>query len=136
MSQSNGSLGTPPTGAPHPRPRPASLSGPPAQTGSLSAVRNRKFFFCNVVLIHSCNKPRGSLDLIGADDKHDAVHVGLGTHFLFHLAQPAVEGVEALAQAHVVHQQHALAVLVELVAHLEKEKRKTTVRTGEGGGGY
>lgn len=57
-------------------------------------------------------------DLIGADDEHDAVHVGLGAHFLFHLAQPAVEGVKALPQADVVHQQHPLAVFVELITHL------------------
>lgn len=69
------------------------------------------------------NTQSGSFDLIGTDDKHNAVHVGLRAHFLFHLAQPAVQRVETLTQAHVVHQQHTLTVLVEFVAHLEGEKR-------------
>lgn len=66
-------------------------------------------------------EPRGS-DLVGADDEHDAVHVGLGAHFLFHLPQPAVEGVETLPQADVVNQQHPLTVLVELITHLTGRK--------------
>lgn len=72
-------------------------------------------------------------DLVGTDDEHDAVHVGLRTHFLFHLAQPAVEGVEALPQADVVHQQHALTVLVELVTHLNHtQKKKKKKREDDG----
>lgn len=64
-------------------------------------------------------------DLVGADDEHDAVHVGLGAHFLFHLPQPAVEGVETLPQADVINQQHPLTVLVELITHLTEKKKKS-----------
>lgn len=67
-------------------------------------------------------------DLVGADDEHDAVHVGLRAHFLFHLAQPAVQSVEALTQADVVHQQDALTVLVELVTHLKPETTEAMKR--------
>lgn len=69
----------------------------------------------------SCFDGCGWLDesyLVGTDDEDDAVHVGLRAHLLLHLAQPAVEGVKALAQAHIVHQQYPLAVFVELVANL------------------
>lgn len=58
-------------------------------------------------------------DLVGTDDKHNAVHVGLRAHFLFHLPQPAVQSIETLPEADVVNQQHPLAVLVELITHLE-----------------
>lgn len=57
-------------------------------------------------------------DLVGADDEHNAVHVGLRAHFLFHLAEPAVEGVETLPEADVINQQHPLTVLIELITHL------------------
>lgn len=67
-------------------------------------------------------------DLVGADDKHDAVHVGLRAHLLLHLAQPAVEGVEALPEADVVNQQDPLAVLIELVTHLRDEAEGNRTR--------
>lgn len=68
-------------------------------------------------------------DLVGADDEHNAVHVGLRAHFLFHLAEPAVEGVETLPEADVINQQHPLTVLIELITHLRdrnnsKKKKK------------
>lgn len=73
---------------------------------------------------------RGS-DLVGADDEHNAVHVGLRAHFLFHLPQPAIEGVETLPQADVINQQHPLTVLIELITHLtgrNNKKKKSRCR--------
>ncbi len=67
-------------------------------------------------------------DLVGADDEHDAVHVGLRAHFLFHLAEPAVESVETLPEADIVNQQHALTVLIELIPHLTHTHTHTPVR--------
>lgn len=61
--------------------------------------------------------------LVGADDEDDAVHVGLRAHFLFHLCQPAVEGVEALPEANIVHQQHALTVLVKFISYLKQKEQ-------------
>ncbi len=65
-------------------------------------------------------------DLVGTDNKHDAFHVGLRAHFLFHLPQPAVKGIETLPEADVVNQQHPLAVLIKLITNL---KHRGTERT-------
>lgn len=69
----------------------------------------------------------GESDLVGADDEHDAFHVGLRAHFLLHLPQPAVEGIETLPEAHVVNQQHPLTVLVELVPHLRGKNKQESI---------
>lgn len=80
---------------------------------------------------HLCPTQRPQSDLVGADDEDDAFHIGLRTHFLLHLSQPTVEGIETLPEAHVVHQQHTLAVLVELVPHLRRKNERETVNINE-----
>lgn len=71
-------------------------------------------------------------DLVGTDDKHDAVHIGLRAHFLFHLPKPAIQGIETLPEADVINQQHALTVFIELVTHLTGIKNKHKGRRGRG----
>lgn len=63
-------------------------------------------------------------DLVGADNEHDAVHVGLRAHFLLHLPEPAIESVETLPEADVINQQHPLTVLIELITHLTGRNNK------------
>lgn len=134
MFQSNGSPWTPPTGVPRPRPPHAASSGQPVKTRDGPSPRTDTAlvgFVSHSWRLGLTPSPerRPKSDLVGADDEHDAFHVGLRAHFLLHLPQPAVEGIETLPEAHVVHQQHPLAVLVELVPHLRGENKRETITT-------
>lgn len=111
MSQSSESLWTRPTDVPHPRPPPVSWSGRP--------VDRKRFHSDSVVYSTKIKVFMGiSRDLVGADNKDDAVHVGLRTHFLFHLTQPTVQSVKTLPETHVIDQQDALTVFIEFITYL------------------
>ena len=56
--------------------------------------------------------------LVGADGEDDVVDLDLVADLLSHLVEPQLERLERLTIRHVIHQQRALRVLVELVAHL------------------
>lgn len=147
--QSNGSPWTPPTDVPPPRRQHAALSDPPMKRRGGTAVWVRlyrwgghrshssrldlslpggHFLSCHHLIstVSQINKQHKT-DLVGAHDEHDAVHISLRAHFLFHLPQPAVEGIKTLPQAHVVNQQDPLTVLVEFVPHLRGKSEWGTI---------
>ena len=56
--------------------------------------------------------------LVCADGEDDVVDLDLVADLLSHLVEPQLERVERLTIRHVIDQQRALCVFVELVAHL------------------